>query len=352
MKGRGVGIHEPMMNGWKSLLTGPYRFATCVRTRLYEHGWLTQCRLPCPVVSVGNLTVGGTGKTPMTMWVAERLLEQGKKPGILSRGYRRKNPREFLLVSDGTSILAGPTEAGDEPYLMASRCPGVVVAVGADRYALGRWVLSLMPIDCFVLDDGFQHLGLDRDVNLLLVDSSDPAGMKDLLPVGRLREPLGEAGRASDIVLTRVEDESMIPDVVGPIEAALGSTINPITTRFTTKKLVGTSESMPLSDVREKRALIFSGIGNPDQFRRMVTALGVQVVDELVFRDHEAYDPPRVQEIYRRIERSRPDLVLTTEKDLIKVQSNWSVPMPLFAVCLELEFLNGRSRLERALAAL
>ena len=340
------------MNGWKFLLTGPYRFATCMRTRLYEQGWLPQRRLPCPVVSVGNLTVGGTGKTPTTMWVAKKLLEQGKTPGILSRGYRRKSPREFLLVSDGTSVLAGPREAGDEPYLMAMRCPGVAVAVGADRYALGRWVLSQIPIDCFVLDDGFQHLGLDRDANLLLVDSSDPAGIQALLPVGKLREPLGEARRASDIVLTRVEDESMIADVLDPIQAALGSAIDPITTRFTPKTLMGASESMPLSDVRGKQSLIFSGIGNPDQFRRMVAALGVHVVDELVFRDHEAYGPSRLEGIYRRAERSRPDLVLTTEKDLVKVQSNWSVPMPLFAVCLELEFLNGQSRLERALAAL
>ena len=341
-----------MMNGWKSLLTGPYRFATCMRTRLYERGWLTQRRLPCPVVSVGNLTVGGTGKTPMTMWVAETLLEQGKKPAILSRGYRRKNPRDFLLVSDGTSVLAGPREAGDEPYLMALRCPGVVVAVGADRYELGRWVLSQMPIDCFVLDDGFQHLGLARDVNLLLVDSSDPAGILALLPAGRLREPLVEAGRASDIVLTRVEDESMIADVLDPIQAALGSTIDPITTRFAPQKLMRASESMPLSDVRGKRALLFSGIGNPEQFRRMVTAFGVQVADELVFRDHEAYGPSRVADIYRRVERCQPDVVLTTEKDLIKVQSNWSMSIPLFAVCLELEILDGQSRLERALAAL
>ena len=341
-----------MMNGWKSLLTGPYRFATCVRTRLYEQGWLTQRRLPCPVVSVGNITAGGTGKTPITMWIAEKLLEQGKKPGILSRGYRRKNPREFLLVSDGTSVLAGPREAGDEPYLMATRCPGVVVAVGADRYALGRWVLSRMPVDCFVLDDGFQHLGLDRDVNLLLIDSSDPAGINAALPVGRLREPLVEARRASDIVLTRVEDESRIADVLDPIQAALGSTIDPITTRFAPKTLMGASESMSLSVVRGKRALLFSGIGNPEQFRRMVIAFGVQVVDELIFRDHEAYGPSRVEEIYRRVERSRPDVVLTTEKDLIKVQSTWSVPIPLLAVCLELEFLDGRSRLERALAAL
>ena len=340
------------MNGWKSLFTGPYRFATCIRTRLYERGWLPQRRLPRPVVSVGNLTVGGTGKTPMAMWVAEKLLEQGKKPGILSRGYRRRSQREFLLVSDGTSILAGPHEAGDEPYLMATRCPGVVVAVGADRYALGRWVLGLVPIDCFILDDGFQHLALDRDVNLLLVDSSDSEGMRELLPVGRLREPLAEAGRASDIVLTRVEDESMISNVLEPIETAMGSTINPITTRFTVNKLVGISESMTFSDVRGKKTLIFSGIGNPNQFRRTVTALGVQVVDELVFRDHEAYVPSRVKDIHRRVEQSKPDLVLTTEKDLIKVQSSWSSPTPLFAVCLELQFLDGQSRLEKTLSAL
>jgi len=288
----------------------------------------------------------------MAMWVAEKLLEQGKKPGILSRGYRRNNQREFVLVSDGTSILAGPHEAGDEPYLMATRCPGVVVAVGADRYALGRWVLGLTPVDCFVLDDGFQHISLERDVNLLLVDSSDRAGMKELLPVGRLREPLHEAERASDIVLTRVEDASMIPNVLEPIERAMGSTINPITTRFAVNKLVGASESMSPSDVCGKNALIFSGIGNPNQFRRTVNTLGVQVVDELVFRDHEAYGPSRVEDIHRRVEQSRPDLVLTTEKDLIKVQSSWSILTPLYAVCLELEFLDGESRLKTALSTL
>ena len=341
-----------MMNGWQSLLTGPYLFATHVRMRLYEQGWLRQRRLPCPVVSVGNLTVGGTGKTPMAMWVSQKLLEQGKKPCILSRGYRRKHAREFLLVSDGTSVLAGPLEAGDEPYLMATRCPGIVVAVGADRYELGRWVLNQMPIDCFVLDDGFQHLGLDRDVNLLLVDSSDPAGIQALLPVGRLREPLGEARRASDIVLTRVEDVSMIPNVLEPIQRAMGLSVDPITTTFTVKKLIGASDAVPLSDVRGKKAFLFSGIGNPKPFRRTVDALGVRVVDELVFRDHEAYGRSRIEDVHRRIEQRQPDLALTTEKDLIKVQAHWSISTPLFAVCLELEFLNGQSRLEKALSAL
>lgn len=340
------------MHGWESLFAAPYRFATCVRTRLYERGWLTRRRLPCPVVSVGNLTVGGTGKTPMAMWVAERLLEHGKKPCILSRGYRRHSRRKFLLVSDGRLTCASPHEAGDEPYLMATRCPGVAVAVGVDRYALGRWVLSRLPVDCFVLDDGFQHLSLERDVNLLLVDGSDPAGLKKLLPAGRLREPLREARRASDIVLTRIEDASMTPNVLEPIETAVGSSINPIATRFTVNKLVGASDSIPLSNVRGKKALIFSGIGNPKQFRRTVNALGVQVVDELVFRDHEAYAPSRLEGIYRRLEQTRPDLVLATEKDLVKVQAHWSSPTPLFAVSLEVEFLDGRSRLENALSAL
>lgn len=343
-----------MLNGWKSLLTAPYQFATCSRTWLYEHGWLKRHRLPCPVVSVGNLTVGGTGKTPMTMWVAQRLFEQGRKVGILSRGYRRKSRQEFLLVSDGRSILAGHHEAGDEPYLMAHRCPGVVVAVGADRYQLGCWVLQQMPIDCFILDDGFQHLGLHRDVDLLLIDSSDMNGIEKLLPIGKLREPLGEAKRASEIILTRVNDESGVFRVVQPIEAALGSMINPITTRFTVQGLIGASESthQTLSEVQGKRVFIFSGVGNPNQFRQTVDALGVHVVDELVFQDHEAYSASKVEEIYRRVERSRPDLVLTTEKDLIKIQAKWSMPTPLFAVSLELEFIDGRSRLEEALFAL
>ncbi len=343
-----------MMNGWKLLLTGPYQCATRFRIWLYEQGWLTRHRLPCPVISVGNLTVGGTGKTPIAMWVAEKLLEQGKKVGILSRGYRRKSRQKFLLVSDGRSILVGPHEAGDEPYLMARRCQGVVVAVGADRYQLGRWVLRQMPLDCFILDDGFQHVGLDRDVNLLLVDSSDLNGIKGLLPIGKLRELLGEARRASDIILTRVEDESAISKIVEPLETAMGCMINPITTRFTVKKLVGASESMhqTLSDIRGKKSLIFSGVGNSNQFRRTVNALGVRVADELVFPDHEAYVPSKIKEIYRRIEQSQPALVLTTEKDLMKVQASWALSTPVFAVSLEVEFLNGQHRLEKALLAL
>ncbi len=349
------GVHEPMTTAWKLLIAVPYQGLTRVRTWLYEHGWFPRHRLPCPVVSVGNLTVGGTGKTPMTMWVAAMLAERGKKVAILSRGYRRTSRQTFLLVSDGQSMFAGPHEAGDEPYLMACRCPGVIVAVGANRYQLGRWVLRQMPVDCFVLDDGFQHLGLERDVNLLLVDSADLDGLQALVPAGRLRELPGEAKRASAIILTRVDDAASVPRVVKTLEAAMGCRVDPILTRFTAHALTGTPDTaarQPLATVRGKRALIFSGVANPNQFRRMVDTLGVQVVDECVFRDHVAYASSTLGELARRVERSHPDVALTTEKDLVKIQSRWSMAVPVFAVSLAVEFVDGRSRLEAALSDL
>ncbi len=344
-----------MIHVWKLLIAVPYQCLIRSRTWLYEHGWIPRHRLPRPVVSVGNLTVGGTGKTPVAMWVANVLVARGKKVAILSRGYRRTRRQRFVLVSDGHSIFAGPREAGDEPYLMACRCPGVVVAVGADRYQLGRWVLRKMAVDCFVLDDGFQHMSLERDVNLLLIDSSDLNGLRALFPAGRLREPPGAAKRASEIILTRVDDASTVPRVVDELEAAMGFRCNPIPTRFTAHALRGLSDTaacQPLSTIRGKRALLFSGVGNPKQFRRMADTLGVQVVDECVFRDHVAYAPSTLKEIARRVERSQPDVALTTEKDLVKVQSRWSIAVPVFAVSLAVEFVDGRNRLEASLSGL
>lgn len=339
---------------WKWLIAVPYQGLIRSRTWLYQHGWFPQHRLPCPVVSVGNLTVGGTGKTPMTMYVANMLAARGKKVAILSRGYRRHSRQAFVLVSDGQSIFAGPHEAGDEPYLMARRCPGVVVAVGANRYQLGRWVLRQLSVDCCVLDDGFQHVSLERDVNLLLIDSSDITGLQALLPAGRLRESLGEARRASDIILTRVDDASTVPRIVALLEAAMGRRVDPLTTRFTAQALMGASEgaAQPLDTIRGKRVLLFSGVGNPKPFRRMVDTLGVQVVDECVFRDHVAYASSTFRELARRVERSHPDVALTTEKDLVKVQSHWSLAVPVLAVSLAVEFVDGRSRLEDALSGL
>src|SRR5574337_1360647 len=199
----------------KGLYWVAWLYGIIVRFRLwcYRIGWLSTTRLSCPVVSVGNVTVGGTGKTPIVILLTEWLSAKGRRVAILSRGYKRRSRVRQLLVSDGSRILAGPLEAGDEPFLMAQRCPYALVAVGADRVALGQWVLEQHPIDCIVLDDGFQHRALHRDVDLALLDATDAAGLDALLPAGRLREPLTELGRASALVVTRADSRQDVDEL-------------------------------------------------------------------------------------------------------------------------------------------
>ncbi|MGH7207007.1 MAG: tetraacyldisaccharide 4'-kinase, partial [Nitrospiraceae bacterium] len=285
-------VHHSSLLRWPLLaLAFPYGLVVRARAVLYKHGLLPRRSLPCRVVSVGNLTVGGTGKTPVVILIAEWLLARGLRVGVLSRGYRRQGRASFVLVSDGRSVLTGPAEAGDEPYLIARRCPGAVVAVGADRYRLGQWVLERFPIDCFLLDDGFQHLALNRDVDLLLVDASDPASLWTLLPAGRLREPLSTAARATAILVTRADTSAGLNPVLEPIREATGLDRQPILIRFKAEGFVDvlTGEIQENGRVSGRTALAFSGIGHPTSFRTLLADQGIKVLDELVFPDHHDY---------------------------------------------------------------
>ncbi|MGH7260651.1 MAG: tetraacyldisaccharide 4'-kinase [Nitrospiraceae bacterium] len=330
------------------LLAVPYGLAVRMRVALYRLGWLAGRRLPCPVVSVGNLTVGGTGKTPVVIALVERLLASGRRVGVLSRGYRRHSRNAMLLVSDGRTLLAGPADAGDEPYLIATRCPRAVVAVGADRYRLGRWVLDQHPVDCFVLDDGFQHLALHRDVNVLVVDVSDPSGLQALLPAGRLREPLAAASRATAVLLTRA-DMGNWRDAVAALEAATGRAVQPIRSRFTAQALVNvvTGEVRVVDTLSGRRALAFSGIGNPASFRMLLQSLGLTIGDEIVFADHHAYGASDLESVRERAGRCGVDVIVTTEKDAGKVAPFLKSGEPVWAVRLGLDILDGRERFDR-----
>ena len=337
-----------------NLLTYPYQFVVRSRLWLYQQGVKKSKRLPRPVVSVGNLTVGGTGKTPMTMWVSRYLAATGKRVAILSRGYRRQSEKPFLLVSNGNDILAGPKEAGDEPFLMASRCPGIIVAVGANRYELGCWVLEQQEVDCFVLDDGFQHLNLERDVNLLLIDVSDVSGLNSLLPMGKLREPLSGARRASEIIFTRAESQEDTEAVRQVLESALGEPIVPIMTRFhATGIFCGGSDVVhdPFW-LQGKRVCLFSGIANAGSFRRLVERLEAQVVEEMIYPDHMAYTLETLEEIQRRASQAQPEVLLTTEKDFVKVRPLWTNTDPVWAMSIGLQFLDGHDKLEHQLRSL
>jgi len=340
-----------MLQSWLRWAGYPYELAARLRQWGYTRGWFQTHRLPRPVISIGNLTVGGTGKTPVVMHVVDRLTAQGKRVAILSRGYRRRSKSPQLLVSDGRQVLVGPEEAGDEPYLMARRCPHAVVAVGADRYALGRWVLSRQPVDCFVLDDGFQHVQLHRDVNLVLVDATDIAGLKAALPVGRLREPLSAAARASAVLITRVDHEQAGEAVWRQLVRACPTLSPPICVGFTAEEFrrVGGDERRTRDAFHGRSAVIFSGIGNAGSFHAVVEELGITVKETLAFPDHVHYTHAMMETIRAKAKAGGVDLLVTTEKDADKVTPFLRVDDACWAVRLGTQIVSGQERLERLL---
>lgn len=333
-------------------LSIPYGWATQCRNTFYDRGWLSQRRLPCRVVSIGNLTVGGTGKTPVAIAVTDALLAAGHRVAVLSRGYRRRSGAPRVLVSDGRKILVGPAEAGDEPFLIAQRCPQAVVAVGSDRYELGRWVLAQCSIDCVVLDDGFQHRALYRDVDLLLLDATDEHGLRALVPAGRLREPLTAAVRATALLVTRVEASADAQPIVSLLHQAMAREVKPILIRFRPQGFVDAHDGMgiPLEALAGKRVVIFSGIGNAGSFRTSVLRQGLIVVDEVVFPDHHAYTTSDVNRVRTRAERVGAPVLVTTEKDAVKLRCLSPLSMPVWAMRVEMQILEGGDRLKDMLA--
>jgi tetraacyldisaccharide 4'-kinase len=253
------------------------------------------------------------------------------------------------MVSDGERLLVGASEAGDEPFMMAQRCPKAIVAVGADRYELGDWVLSRFPIDCLVLDDGFQHLGLYRDVNLLLVDATDAEGLAAMTPAGRLREPLRAAARATAIVITRADVPAQVTEVCRRLKATLGFMPDPIQAVFRPESLVSvmTGISQPLSWSKGKTALLCSGVGHAGSFRSLVEGIGIKILDEVVHPDHHVYTSQDVEGLKAKAAELRAELVVTTEKDACKLAALLLPTDSWWAVRLTTNVIAGEDRLRR-----
>jgi tetraacyldisaccharide 4'-kinase len=267
-----------------------------VRVWLYAHGWLKQKRLKGTVISVGNLTVGGTGKTPMVIWLAEQFLAEEKRVAILSRGYRGAN---------GTS---------DEIELMKFRLQNrVSFGVGKDRFAEGHRLESRQAIDVFLLDDGFQHLQLARDLDILLMDASRPLAGEALLPAGRLREPITAMSRANLIVFTRAETASGTLEAIGklhqyPVFAA--------STRLLGFRRFGGEVSLLSADeIGAGPFFAFGGLGNPDAFFRDLGNWGIRVCGQAVFPDHHPYTERDILAIKQAGRRAGANAFVTTEKD-------------------------------------
>ncbi len=294
-----------------SVLYGGY---VRMRAWLYAKGWLKQKHLRAKVISVGNLTVGGTGKTPMVLWLAEKFLAEGKRVAILSRGYRG---------TGGTS---------DEIELMKRRLQNrVEFGVGKDRYAEGHRIEQQQPIDVFLLDDGFQHLPLARDLDIVMIDGSHKFKDQWLLPSGVLRERSSACRRADILVVTR---KTKRPDIAAG--DAHESSIFYAQTRLLGLRRYGSDSSIhPLSEIGHGPFFAFCGIGNPQAFFDDLSRWEVPVAGESIFRDHHRYTADDLRRLGKAAQRAGAITFLTTEKDAENLGQGTSTTIPIFVAVID-----------------
>ncbi len=319
-----------------ALLTLPsllYALTLRLRGAAYKAGLFRSFHLTKPVVSVGNLTLGGTGKTPMVLYLAGWFMERGKRVAVLSRGYGGSQQGKLRIVSDGSTILLTPEEAGDEPYLLASSVPGLSVVIGADRYQAGLLALEQLDPDIFILDDGFQHLRLKRDLNLLLLDCGNPFGNGRTLPAGTLREPVTAVERADLVIFTRCNE--IIPPQVTAKACCSASH------RLTVAIPLSGGAPLPFHALEGLRGLAFAGIAQPSSFFESLKGEGLNPVATLAFPDHCNYGESDIAALRRLKETCRADYLITTEKDAVKLATYRERLGTVYAAGLELRFADA-----------
>jgi len=302
-----------------------YAVAVGARNRYFDRPGATK-RAALPVISVGNLTTGGTGKTPIVAWLARGLLERGRRPAVVSRGYGGTAGSGPLVVSTGVGPTCETVRCGDEPYLLARTLPGVTVVVGSDRYA-GTEAARKSGADVVVLDDGFQHRRLHRDLDLVLLDSGSPFDNGRLLPAGLLRERLRGLARADAVLITRTLRGERHPE----IERAIRQHNRDVPISLAGHEPVGFVDLRGNTVAPPTRALGFSGIGNPDSFRNDLRDLGIDLVDFRAFPDHHPYTAEELRRLSDDASAVGSKLV-TTEKDLVRIDwedGNGSAPVAL-----------------------
>jgi tetraacyldisaccharide 4'-kinase len=306
---------------WLRLLLWPasviYGDLARLRARLYAQGTLKTKRLNTPVISVGNLTVGGTGKTPMVIFLAEKFLAEGKRVAILTRGYK------------------GAAGTSDEIELMKFRLQDrVLFGVGPDRYAQGRQ-LEAKGVDIFLLDDGFQHLPLFRDVNILLMDATQPIGRESMLPAGNLREPVSSMDRADLLVITRLEAS---PSTLATIEKLRDYPVFSAVTRLLGFRRLGQGIALlSLDEIGAGPFYAFCGIGNPKAFFHDLTTWNVPVAQSSEFPDHHRYDQRDALELQQVAHTSGAKALITTEKDAQNLSGISFAEFPVFIAVIEME---------------
>ena len=332
------------------LLQGPawvYDIGVRLRIAAYETGYLKPKRLDAAVISVGNITLGGTGKTPLVDYIARYLSKEGYSVAILTRGYGRRSKGQLVLngdvnrrgAADDSSVEWSYGATGDEPLLLARSLPEVPVVVNKNRVEGGRWAARRLGSQVLILDDGYQHLRLARDLNLLVLDATDPFGGFRMAPFGRLREPLYAIKRADAVIVTRAHrpfDQAQLSSV---LKYSCGDRI-PIIYVYSAITGLRHLESGSVYNADEFtgwNAWVMCGIGNPRAFVDDITGIGVGVVGESFFRDHYEYAQDDMARVTAQARAAGADLIVTTEKDAVRLQGLKLPDVPVYAAQLEVQ---------------
>jgi len=300
------------------------------------------------VISIGNLTVGGTGKTPMTIHLARMIRRLGYHVGVISRGYRGSAEKIGGVVCDGRTIFMGPDIAGDEPFMIAKKLKFVPVLVGENRFKAGMRAIREFEVDVILLDDGFQHLRLERDVNLVLLDCKSPFGNGHLLPRGTLREPIGSLSRGDAFVLTRYDSfkdtKFNISNRLPPDKPVFISSHRPFVSHIFKGGDVGVENDLPEpfinnSDLLKGHpAVCFSGIARNDDFMHTVKNIGCKVTQFFSFPDHYRYSEQDLKKIATAAKLTNAEFILTTAKDFVRIPKRIKWPADFVVIDVKIHF--------------
>ena len=319
------------------LIAVAYLLGHHFRLWAYRLGVFPSRKLECRVISVGNLTLGGTGKTPFVMMIAETLRGNGLKPAILSRGYGGRSDDSINVVCDGRQTFLSPDWVGAEAVMMAEKLKNIPILTGPDRYQTGRYALEHFGVDTLILDDGFQHLALKRDLDILLIDHSRPLGNGHLFPAGELREPAIETRRADIVCFSRYSG--------GPInfDTRLLGTIPQVKTNLRLDSLVrmNDDEVLDAEILKNEQVAAFCGIAQPEGFMKILLDSQIRPKFFQSFPDHHAYTLQNVKELEARALKEGARFLLLPEKDAVKLR-DMKLTLPFLKVVVELDILEGR----------
>lgn len=331
-------------------LAGLYSTGARLRRRAFQRGWLKSRRLSHPVISVGNLTVGGSGKTPLVAEVAAILLRNGYKPSILTRGYGRKRGAELIALEPQSQRNPDSRAVGDEPALLARALPQVPVIICADRYRAGQVAEEHFGVDIHILDDGFQHFALQRDLDLVAIDVTQGVLQDSVLPGGRLREPLSALSRADVLVLTRVEIQDPASTEAQVRKRHPDTPIFRCSMGLRSLVKASTHEIIEPQNFRRTAVCAFCAIGNPSAFFSDLSRWGFNTVAEIALRDHHVYSKADIHRLNQKARDNKAAVFLTTEKDLMNLPAGLEFELPVMACAIRAEILDSQ-RFEQVLLA-